>query len=57
MDPGRCGYNSSDAGDGIFQLCGVITKSDDALAPKVARTSAGMVLIVSDRQHALLLQS
>ena len=41
----------------ITQLCGVNTKSVDALAPKVARASAGMVLIVLDRQHALLFQS
>ena len=57
--PGRWGhhFNSSDAGDGITQLCGVNTKSVDALAPKVARASAGMVLIVLDRQNALLFQS
>ena len=33
--PGRCDrdFNSSDAGDGIFQLCGVNTKPADAMAP------------------------
>ena len=29
----------------------------DALAPKVTRVSAGMVLAVEDRQHVLLFQS
>ena len=29
----------------------------DALAPKVARASAGMVLAVYNRQHVLLFQS
>ena len=38
--------NSSDAGDRIFQLYGVNTMPADALAPKVARASAGMVLDV-----------
>ena len=36
----------SDAGDAIFWLCGVNTIPADALAPKVARASAGMVLAV-----------
>ena len=49
--------DSSDAGDGIFQLNGVNTIPADALAPKVIRASAGMVLAVQDRQHILLLQS
>ena len=59
MTPGICGrnFNSSDAGDGILQLCEVNTKPAGALAPKVARASAGMVLILLDRQHALLFQS
>ena len=59
LTPGRCGCDliSSDAGDGIFQLCGVNNKPADALAPKVARPSAGMVLTVLDRQHLLLFQS
>ena len=45
LTPGRCGrnFNSSDVGGGIFQLCGVDTKPADALAPKVAKASAGMV--------------
>ena len=39
LTPGRCGsnFNSSDAGDEIFQLCGVNTKPADALASNVAR--------------------
>ena len=49
--------NSSDAGDGIFRLWGVNTMSADALAPKVARASAGIVLPVLDRQHVLLFHS
>ena len=45
LTPGRCGrnFNSSDVGDGIFQLCGVNTKPADALAAKVAKASADMV--------------
>ena len=38
--------NFSDAGDGIFWLLGFNTMPGDALAPKVARASAGMVLAV-----------
>ena len=30
---------------------------DDALAPKISRASAGIVLAVQDTQHILLLQS
>ena len=37
---------SSGAGDGILQLLGVNTVPADALAPKVASASAGMVLDV-----------
>ena len=33
------------------------TMPADALAPKVAKVSAGMVLAVQDRQHVLLFQS
>ena len=40
------GFNSSDAGDGIFRLCGVNIMPGDALAPKVAIASSGMVLAV-----------
>ena len=36
---------------------GVITTPADALDPKVARASAGMVLAVYDRQHVLLFQN
>ena len=39
-------FTSSDAGDGIFWLLGVDTMPVDALASKVARASAGMVLTV-----------
>ena len=49
--------NSSDTGDGIFQLSGINTMLADALAPKVTSASPGMVFTVWDRQHALLLQS
>ena len=35
----------------------VNTMFDDALAPKVTNASAGMILAVQDRQHALLFQS
>ena len=38
--------NSSDAGDEIFWLSGVNTMPADALAPKVARASADIVLAV-----------
>ena len=48
--------NSSDAGNRIFQLWDVNTTSADALAPKVAYASVGMVLAVQDRQHILLFQ-
>ena len=36
--------NFFDAGDRIFQLCGINTTAADALAPEVASASAGMVL-------------
>ena len=36
--------NSSDAGDGIFRLWWVNIMPADALAPQVARASAGMIL-------------
>ena len=39
-------YNYSDAGYGIFRLWVINTMPADALAPKVARASAGMVLPV-----------
>ena len=29
----------------------------DALAPKIARASAGMILVVEDKKHVLLFQS
>ena len=35
---------------------GVNTMPADALAPKVARASADMVLVLLDRQHVLLFQ-
>ena len=38
-------------------VLGVNTMPADALAPKVARASAAMVLAVYDRQHALLLSN
>ena len=38
--------NSSNAGDGIVRLLGANTMPADALAPKVARASAGIVLVV-----------
>ena len=38
--------NSSGAGDGILRLLGVNIMPADALAPKVASASAGMVLDV-----------
>ena len=38
--------NSSDARDGIYQLCWVNIMPADALAPKVASASTGMVLAV-----------
>ena len=38
--------NSSDAGDEIFWILGVNTMPADALAPKLASASAGMVLTV-----------
>ena len=37
--------------------CNTRTLPADALAPKVAKASAGMVLAVQDRQHVLLFQS
>ena len=52
-----CHINSSDAGDGIFRFWGVSTMPADALAPKVASASAGMLLAVYDRQHVCLFQS
>ena len=50
--------NSSDAGDGIFRLWGVITMPADAMAPKVTKASTGVVLAatVYDRQYVLLFQ-
>ena len=36
---------------------GVNNMPADALAPKVARASAGMVMAVLDRQHLLLFHS
>ena len=39
-------HDSSDAGDGIFRISGVNTMLADALDPKVARASKGMVLAV-----------
>ena len=41
---GSVSVNSSDAGDRILWLWGVNTMPADALAPKVARASAGMAL-------------
>ena len=38
--------NSSDAGDGIFQLCGVNAMPADALAPEVTSASPSIVLAV-----------
>ena len=38
-------------------VSGVNAMSADALAPEVARASAGMVLAVEDRQYVLLFQS
>ena len=38
--------DSGDAGDGIFRRWGVNTILADALAPEVAKASAGMVLAV-----------
>ena len=38
-------------------ILGVSTMSADALAPKVARASAGMVLAVQDWQHVFWFQS
>ena len=46
--------NSSDVGRQDIPAFGVITMPADALAPKVSRASAGMVL---DREHALLFQT
>ena len=40
-----------------YYALGVNTTPADALASKVARASAGMVLALKDRQHILLLQS
>ena len=40
-----------------FGFGGVNTMPVDALAPKVARASAGMVLTVYDRHHELFLQT
>ena len=40
-----------------YYALGVNTTPADALAPKVARASAGMVLALKDRQYILLLQS
>ena len=39
-------FNSSDVGDGVLKFLGVNTMPADALAPKVARASAGMPLSV-----------
>ena len=39
-------HNSSDAGDGTFGFLGQYHTCAYALAPKVARASAGMVLAV-----------
>ena len=39
--------NSTDAGDGMFWLWGVNNMPADALAPKVARASAGMVMVLT----------
>ena len=39
-------HNSSDAGDEIIQFLGVKSMPADAMYPKVARASAGMVLSV-----------
>ena len=50
-------HNSSDAEDGIIPAFGVNTMPANALAPKVASASAGMVLAGQDRQHVLLFQS
>ena len=47
--------NSSNAGDRIFRLWRVKIMPADALAPKVARASVGMVLSEYDRQHVELL--
>ena len=47
----------TDAGNVIFQLWGDNTMPADALAPKVARASAGMVLVVRDRLLVLLFLS
>ena len=52
------GINCSNAEDGIFELAfGVNAMPADALAHKVARASAGVVLVEYDRQDELLFQS
>ena len=43
---GGASFNSSNARDGLIQLLEVNTMPADALAPRVARSSAGMVLAV-----------
>ena len=43
------GYGGGGGGGGMIN-----TMSADAPAPKVIRASAGMVLVVWDRQHLLL---
>ena len=49
--------NAFDSGDGIVWISGINTMFADALGPKVASASAGMVLAVQGRQHVLLFQS
>ena len=46
--------NSSDAEDGTFRLWGVNTMPAGALAPKVARSSAGMIMRVYDMAHVYM---
>ena len=53
--PSSVNLNSSDTGDRIPAL-GVNIMPTDALAPKVTRASAGMVLVVLVRQHLWLFQ-
>ena len=48
--------NSSDAADAQMPALRVNTMPVDALATKVARTSAGIVLTVWDKKHLYLLQ-
>ena len=48
--------NFSNAGRWNISAFGDNTMPADALAPKVIKASAGMILAVQDRQYALLFQ-